>query len=174
MQPKTGQKTILCVTKLNFNVMKQQIIAFILVTIGIFFVNAPLSYAQGEITYTYDAAGNRLGRTIMMSPVRQARAIDTMEEAESGTTEPIAYMDIIDKTAITIYPNPTQGHLTIDIDNIPEESSIRIYDMNGKILLQKSNIENSTEIDLSSQSSGSYILRIDLSGKTSTWKIIKQ
>ena len=160
--------------------MKQQILAFILATTGIF-ANVPLSHAQGTITYTYDAAGNRLGRTIIMPSANRARAIDTMEEAEYSaaeydTTELISYMDVIGTTAVVIYPNPTRGHLTIDIDNMPEnsQSSIRIYDMSGRMLLQKSNIDSSTELDLSNQSSGTYILRISLSGKTSTWKILKQ
>jgi len=159
--------------------MKQQLLAFILATTGVF-VNVPLSHAQGgEITYTYDAAGNRLGRVIELFSANRARA--TIEEAEYDTaeysaTEPISYMDVIGKTAVVIYPNPTRGHLTIDIDNMPEnsQSSIRIYDMRGRMLLQKSNIDNSTQLDLSNQSPGAYILRINLSGKTSTWKILKQ
>ena len=152
--------------------MKKLIIAFMLTTTG-FFVNTSLSYAQDRIEYEYDAAGNRLGRTIIMS--NRARSNNDMQESEPAPTA--SYVDVIDgQTTVTIYPNPTQGLLKIDIDNMPEnnQSSIRIYDINGKMLLLKSNVENSTEIDLSSQSSGVYLLKINLSGKTTTWKIIKQ
>jgi flagellar basal body-associated protein FliL len=143
-----------------------------LLTIICIFSNSALLYSQNRIEYTYDEAGNRIGRrVIVMTPPSQAKSKNNMQDAEI-----MPYIDVMGETAINIYPNPTRGFLKIDIDNMPEDNqaNIGIYDLNGRMLLQKPDVKNSTELDLSNQFPGTYILKISLSGKTSTWKIIKQ
>ena len=120
-----------------------------------------------QVTYAYDAAGNRISRTIIMQ--QQARERNQPEENTSHT-------DKLGEASVTIYPNPTQGLLKVNIDNMPEDSQgrIQVFDLNGQMLMQKTDIDYSTDVDLSSQSPGTYILKITLSDKTTTWKIIKQ
>lgn len=62
---------------------------------------------------------------------------------------------------IYLYPNPTKNHL--NINNSEHIKEIRIYDLTGRLV--KSKISNFKIVDLSSISSGEYILQIDLDSK---------
>jgi alpha-amylase len=57
-----------------------------------------------------------------------------------------------------IYPNPSQGQLTIETK---QKGQVAIYNLQGKLLLQK-NLENASEnIDLSAFGKGVYMLRFE-------------
>lgn len=60
------------------------------------------------------------------------------------------------------YPNPTSGVLNVTI-NILEEKIFNaiIYDIYGKIVSKKSNLENQNKIDLSDLNKGSYFIFIN-------------
>lgn len=79
--------------------------------------------------------------------------------------------------ALTMYPNPTNGSITIknsgedDIDNC----SITVYDFMGKKIYEKEiGYLFSETIDLSNQQSGVYILNIKSNDKVKSFKVIKQ
>ncbi len=57
--------------------------------------------------------------------------------------------------SIKIYPNPTTGWLKIETEN---HTTITIQDLNGKIL-QTQDVDKQGQIDISSLSSGMYLLR---------------
>mgnify|MGYP000716493626 CR=1 FL=1 len=60
----------------------------------------------------------------------------------------------------TIYPNPSSGMITIDLENIEAEASIIIYNNLGAIVFQNS-IENSTTTcDFSEFSNGVYLIHV--------------
>jgi len=134
----------------------------------------------GRIEYTYDAAGNRLTRTIFMpsspSQLRSA-VVDIDEETEE---EPIpqekVYSDRLNQTNILIYPNPTKGILKVELTHTAEENplTLQLYNMGGKVIINESNVNASIELDLSSQSTGTYLLKIISENGEKTWKIIKQ
>lgn len=71
--------------------------------------------------------------------------------------------DHLDNTKINIYPNPSNGKFTINIEsNKSEEYRLEIYNLNGKVVLKntfkaKKNKIINEEIDLSSLGKGSYI-----------------
>ena len=57
-----------------------------------------------------------------------------------------------------IYPNPTHGQLTIETT---QKGQVTVYNLQGKMLLQK-NLENTAEnLDLSAYGKGIYMLRFD-------------
>ena len=96
---------------------------------------------------------------------------------DSGST-PIKYITFINfpgslsdvdfvKTNLTLYPNPVQNVLNIDIN---QEFSGCIYDLTGKKLL---NFSTKT-VDISELTSGVYLLDIISEDKRYTKKIIKQ
>lgn len=61
------------------------------------------------------------------------------------------------------------------MNNMPEDelAQIKVMDISGRILFDKT-ASSTTSVDLSLQSSGSYILKIVFNNQTSSWKIIKQ
>ncbi|MCE3225849.1 MAG: hypothetical protein K0S32_400 [Bacteroidetes bacterium] len=59
--------------------------------------------------------------------------------------------------SITVYPNPTNGNVIIDVKGMDESTlKVTVFDNTGKIVLEK----NETRIDLSQLSGGLYILNI--------------
>ena len=52
--------------------------------------------------------------------------------------------------------------------------SLTILSLNGKMVLKKAVNQNQINLDISNEPAGTYVLHININGKTSTWKIIKQ
>ena len=72
---------------------------------------------------------------------------------------------------INIYPNPSKDW--VKIDGISEVSDVQIFDITGKLVLQQE-YQIDDRIDISSLTTGMYILNIRNSEGVSSKKIIKQ
>jgi YD repeat-containing protein len=129
-----------------------------------------LDAASTYIKYTYDASGNRISRTIEMDASKSS-------EADGTKSAPVVeYTDQLAETEITIYPNPTQGRLTVKIANISQDASgsIALFDMNGRQILRQESIVTSNELDISEQPIGTYLMQIMIDEESTSWKIIKR
>ncbi len=60
---------------------------------------------------------------------------------------------------IQMYPNPTTNFVTLKIEN-PENAEIRIFDMNGKEVLRKAILSQTTTLSTQSLNRGNYIVKI--------------
>ncbi len=127
--------------------------------------------AQGQTTfkYSYDDRGNRCKREIIIPAIRSAQAHDP--ESES-----VPFTESLEQRTIVIYPNPTKDELNITITDTEhlQSGSIILYDLHGKMLMERIVKENHTSFDLSSYSKGTYLLFFKLDEETSSWKIIKE
>lgn len=146
--------------------LKQIAVPFLLSVLSLWI--SPSIYAQQRIKYTYDESGNRIKKEIVLSSTRSV--LGNMEE------EPSAYEEKLHETKVTIYPNPTQGILKVDISGVDkfEKAQISLYDLTGKLLQQWANVLQSNVIDLTGQTPGMYIMQIAYNGQISSWKIIKE
>ena len=135
------------------------------------------SIAQ-SIEYTYDNAGNRIARKIIPAQPEQVQQEneDSTEVNEDETKNPEVYEDFIAKQELKIYPNPTRGKLKIEMVNYNADATgtIQVYDLSGRLVLNLSTIQQSMEIDITSQPAGQYIMIIVIDQQKSEWKIIKQ
>ena len=127
-----------------------------------------LCHAQGSVGYSYDAAGNRISRTIILSrnmAKKQARAVKDKE-----------YTDILSQRNISISPNPTKGMVKITITGLREsdDCAMSVYTLKGQTLKKLSVSGEVTTIDLSGQPDGIYLLDITINGEKTSWKIIKK
>ena len=122
------------------------------------------------IAYSYDYAGNRLSG--LSSQIRMA----TVAGAEKETEQQEIYSEQIDQSTIRVYPNPTKGILKVEITRISEDNPIHIqlYDMSGRILVNKPNASVFTELNISDQPDGVYILKVFSDNMDAHWKIIKE
>jgi hypothetical protein len=77
--------------------------------------------------------------------------------------------ELID-TKISLYPNPTNGLITIDLGDDNNTSNCTITSIAGKIVAQETTTQNKLTVDLSAQSNGVYFLKVN----EKTFKIIKQ
>lgn len=71
-----------------------------------------------------------------------------------------------------VYPNPANSHINIMTTDGVEISSVKIYDVTGKIIFNTNDGRENNYIDVSSISSGLYLLEIrDNSGRKATKRI---
>ena len=77
----------------------------------------------------------------------------------------------------TVYPNPTQWHVTLsitDIALIDKNLHAKLYDANGRFLSDVKVISESTLIELSQYATGTYFLNVtDSKSRLKSFKIVK-
>jgi hypothetical protein len=95
------------------------------------------------------------------------------EEIVEIQVEVATGLDEIAKNTIRIYPNPVERDLTIELEG-NEKCMIRIYDMRGKLVLQKESNSKQEQFNLSGFSAGMYLLKLQFGEKTITRKILKK
>jgi hypothetical protein len=133
-----------------------------------------------NVTYAYDAAGNRISRTIVVqtSSLRAAETEEEVEdvEEEENVEESTVYSEVLADLLIKIYPNPTRGLLHIEIENLPPgvNAEVALYHLSGKLITLREDVSHSTEIDITGQEAGIYLLKIVAGEEQTEWKIIKQ
>jgi hypothetical protein len=127
--------------------------------------------AAQNVSYLYDSAGNRTERTIVFP---QQQAPSSSSAAEPALAAPIE--DSLAEHTIRIYPNPTKGLLSVEINNLSEEvkGEYLLHNMAGQLIKKEEATPGTTLLDLSGQPPGIYLLLIRLNNETVTWKIIKQ
>ncbi len=109
----------------------------------------------------------------------------------AGTSDEVAKPDYITvgvlnvdealQNSLKVYPNPTSGILNIQIgDTNGEAVSIEVYDLLGRSLLKKDNVEligsqNATQLNLTSisQANQTMIIKITVGGLSGTYKVIR-
>lgn len=136
-----------------------------LLIVFLFFASLVSIKAQNNISYAYDASGNRTERIIILATKSAEAKIETF------FTEELA-----EKT-IKIYPNPTEGFLKVEIGNNVgiKNCTITINAMNtGKQVKKVKATFPITDINISDQPFGVYIMLINIDGAYTSWKIMKK
>ncbi|WP_185210778.1 hypothetical protein [Sphingobacterium mizutaii] len=127
-----------------------------------------LAHGQQSLSYSYDAAGNRKNRTVIVG----AQAVSGQENQE--TTFPV-YIDSLDGKELAIRPDKGNASLVVSVKGIPSSSGGRIslMDSVGKILTEQLMSSETTIIKLDELSMGTYTMRILLNRHSSIWKLVK-
>ena len=127
--------------------------------------------AEAQVSFGYDSSGNRISRVINMS-VRSQQ----IEEKSEKKIEQKIHSEELKDFSIKIYPNPTKGDITFEIQNLPEgkTANMKLYDISGALVLQKTNIKDKEYLNISNWPEGVYIAKISAGDSTTEWKIIKQ
>lgn len=119
------------------------------------------------ISYTYDNAGNRTSRTIVLS----AQKAKGLQRPDSTVLK-----ENVGERNITLYPNPTKGALGVNIQggNSKEILMLYLYSGNGHQLYSSSASEGLNTVDMTGYSPGWYILRIVAGNEKREYKIVKE
>ena len=118
-----------------------------------------------SISYSYDANGNRV--TLLNNGMNRSNPTDETERKPGSES--------LGQHRITIYPNPTDGRISVEITGTGslEESAITVYGIMGNMVYNDSEIDVENEIDLTTCPDGMYILVIKIGSDIGIWKIIK-
>lgn len=76
-------------------------------------------------------------------------------------------------SGLNIYPNPNNGSFTIATSAF-ENTTIKIYSVEGQLILNKNLTQNLTTIELSMYSKGMYFVKVETPFETKTEKIVYQ
>jgi len=142
--------------------MKKAFLFFITISLFGNFCNA-----QPGVEYTYDNAGNRIQRNIIVvGGMIQNNGDGVMQQSLEEQLHIEDEGDIL----FNLYPNPTYADvdITIDYQNVPQQTvTMTLYDVNGKLLENKQVSELRHHISLQNYPVGIYYLRIaSLENKT--------
>ncbi|MCF8227772.1 MAG: T9SS type A sorting domain-containing protein [Bacteroidales bacterium] len=137
-------------------------------------------FLKAQTNYTYDANGNRTLRntvSLMSQPVDsiQQDSINILDEKDYLLLES-NHKEDLGEQSIIIYPNPTGGAFAVRVTSMPAalERKMLLYSIGGNEIYRSEDFDELTVIDLSGKENGTYVLKILLGDKRSTWKIIKQ
>jgi len=125
--------------------------------------------SQNMVSYAYDNAGNRISRKIVALNSNPSHI-------KNDSVAPAPVVDLLGERKITVYPNPTQGMLGVEITGGDDKDQLQIslYNADGK-QLQNRQVESGTNpVNMNAYPSGWYILRVQAGEKRMEFKIIKQ
>ncbi len=143
--------------------MKILFITILLIHFGL------LSQAQNTIYFGYDAAGNRIIRSIVLANI-------PLRRAAPETIDSVPLKEKLEKYSIVIFPNPTRGVVQVQLDNHPTDSLWRydLVNLSGATIDKGTQKEKQKRLELSTEPSGVYLLRTYIMGEVNTYKIIKE
>jgi len=106
--------------------------------------------SSGQIDYT-------IGETIIET------ISDSANQLTQGFHQPVIQIteigDHSSDTDMIVFPNPTNGSVTIQLDQIPIGLNYLLFDAAGKLVMSNKVIQRESLIDMKSLSSGRYILK---------------
>lgn len=132
------------------------------------FVLLSVSIRAQQVSYAYDANGNRTSRTVVL----QTHAAKSMVQQNDT-----AFLyEHFAQQQLRIYPNPVKEDLTIALDTYSAEmhGEFSLYGPGGALLVRRGIMGTVTKINMASYGKGVYVLHIRLDGKNTSWKVIKE
>lgn len=125
---------------------------------------------------------NSLGSNSDMSPTKGRTYIDTIMGYSAPrlavingdvTVEALSVEDELPTNAASIYPNPANNHIVIEVEGRYNVSSISIVDIAGKTVINLS-ASNNQRVDISNLNAGYYFVNVVTDQGTIAYKLLKQ
>ncbi|RNC63245.1 hypothetical protein [Proteiniphilum sp. X52] len=118
---------------------------------------------QQKLSYAYDAAGNRVSRTIVVGA----------HNIEGEATR--SYIDTIDGRQLAINTGSGRPQLIIAVEEYDSSltGEYSILDKEGTLLAKEELSNGTTLVGLDGVPSGSYSFQILLNGHPSRWELVK-
>jgi uncharacterized protein RhaS with RHS repeats len=135
------------------------------------FTSLSMSAQTSSVEYSYDNAGNRIQRTVII-----VGGMAQQEGTEQATIlEERVSLENEGEVLFSLHPNPTAADVAIQVSYRNVEQQVLnylLYDMSGKVLEQKQSSDLSHTMSLQQQAPGIYFIRI-LSTENELLKEIK-
>ena len=138
-------------------------------------------FAQSSLPriYEYDESGNRVLRKVLELKSLETDTNDNILADDISYTQENTpkreevFEEQIGDVSIRVFPNPTQGALTLQCD-ASVSGTYEVLSQSGQLLQNGRIATNISHIDISHLSCGVYLLRLNMKDKSETWKIIKR
>lgn len=147
-------------------------IKLFIITMSIIVFTTNMLAQTKTISFNYDNAGNRTARVI---EVYNSGGLKSVAKTDEELSEEIVENKNED-TELQVYPNPFREVLYLTVNEQVLQSAFKeyqLYNLNGQIVLNCTEISLVNEIKLSELSSGTYILKLLYDAKQIQWTVIK-
>ncbi|MCZ2101164.1 MAG: T9SS type A sorting domain-containing protein [Chitinophagales bacterium] len=120
--------------------------------------------AQCYIQYTYDTSGNRIKREYLGGCGRpaltddHASLADTLRPEEAFIRTELVRLDI--ESEISVYPNPTDGYLSVRLSSPDPHWIYRLSTVSGQIIRQDNIVQDEFLIAMDNLPGAMYIFAI--------------
>ena len=135
------------------------------------------SYSQNKtIHFSYDDNGNRIKRWVEVLKMMETDSTSNWIIQDTILKKKSFNRDLTPDETISVYPNPSEGFLTLEIKEILPGAcaNVRLFTLSGQEMLQQNACNSLNTIDVTSLAPGSYILVVHSGTRTSKWKIIME
>jgi PKD repeat protein len=135
----------------------------------------PATSIEESPTVTYATPGTY---AVTLTTSNAAGTSPAINKAGYIVVEEVLGMENPLKGMVSLYPNPTQGNVTIDITGeAGNDVSVEVFDMLGRKVSETKGQAGAQKIDVNlSAASGEqvYIVRVHVGDKTGTYKLIRK
>lgn len=101
--------------------------------------------------------------------------IDAVAVVSSSLPNNVSLHDSSFENAIEVFPNPSSGQMTVQVNHPFNKAFVKLYSITGQILMEENNIlGNNFTFDISQEPSGIYFLEIKQDGNVSRIKLVKE
>ena len=139
-------------------------ILLIILFLSVLFTQAQTGFPSNNyhIEYSYDAAGNRIKRETKSIFFPQEHFISDTVIEELGGKE------------LKFYPNPIEETLVVNVKDYSDEiGNVKVFDIQGKLVIDQNITSNPTYLDFLDKAKGSYLVIIDINGEIKKYTVIK-
>lgn len=132
-----------------------------------------LYMAPGHAVEEGSAGGRILASTTSKIWIGSQVGLTVMELNFQKKVLGVAEVELEDD--VQLYPNPTNGHITVRFKTEASDRTLQLLDLQGRIKMQKliAN-EQESQLSLATLPNGLYLLRISDGRSTATYKVVKQ
>lgn len=125
-----------------------------------------------DVFYTHDGNGNRIIRETMLLKTNHPGSDSTLIQDNS---KPEVLETYLLGNHISIYPNPTAGIIVLETEDAEAlvGAEVHLLDGNGRHIIKQNVTGQQTEIDLSANANGTYIVRLIHQGRIKEWRVVK-
>ena len=95
---------------------------------------------------------------------------EVWQSQSSASVFPLGYKNVVESNDFNIFPNPAQNNFTIELKNTTS-GTIRIVDLNGKLVYSSTINEMNQMVDCSSIANGLYLVQIEANGVVTSSKL---
>ena len=122
-----------------------------------------------RVSYSYDAAGNRtLKKVVILSAnAKAAQGLIDDEEEETTQIDAVCAAD----TGIGIKADGDRMTVTVSEAEWQGSATVSVHDASGRQVLTTQSNTRETVINLSEQSAGIYVLTVKTGRRNKTWRI---
>jgi hypothetical protein len=144
-----------------------------------------MSYAQTieSVTFSAVASSNDNFQPVMGTPYGASLSgangsleISASYGESSYEQSTLSAEELKLQSSIRVFPNPTTYLVNVDLSQLPQgEYQLYLLDLSGKMVYSQSATATSSQIDMSTFATGTYVLNVQTKGtqKVETFKIVK-